>query len=98
MNKTTGESNTIRSKWEVRQFKRNKPSKYFLYICEKTKTATTWTGEKLGRVDFGVKYQDNFGGSRIPIDVFGINGIKYHGTYYQSAGDYARITAFKKQG
>lgn len=90
-------TNADRSAIEVYEFCTEKPLKYFLYINEKERTATTWTGEKLGVVSFGRKYRDNFGAIRVPVTVQGINGISYYGTYYQSTGDYARITAFKKQ-
>ena len=84
-------TNEERSALEVFEFVLNPPDKYFLYIKEKDHTATTWTGEKLGNVSFGREYRDNFGGKRIPINVYAINGKTYHGTYYKSSGDYARI-------
>ena len=84
-------SNEERSALEVFEFVSNPPDKYFLYINEKDHTATTWTGEKLGNVSFGREYRDNFGGKRIPVNVYAINGKTYHGTYYKSSGDYARV-------
>jgi len=90
-------SNEERSALEVFEFVTNPPDKYFLYINEKNRTATTWTGEKLGDVGFGCEYRDNFGGKRVPITVYAINGRTYHGTYYKSSGDYARIRAKKGQ-
>jgi len=88
-------TNEERSALEVFEFVANPPDKYFLYINEKDRTATTWTGEKLGAVSFGREYRDNFGGRRIPINVHTINGKTYHGTYYKSSGDYARIRVKK---
>lgn len=87
--------NDLRGKIEVYEFMQDKPNKYFLYIKESAEQATTWNGEFLGNVHFGKEYRSNMGDKRQPIDVFGINGIKYHGTYYKSAGDYARIKAYK---
>jgi hypothetical protein len=67
--------------------------------------ATTFTGEILGKVDFGCEYQvpvntypSNFMGresTRVSISVHGINGVEYYGTYFKSSGDYARIKARK---
>jgi len=88
-------NNDLRGKIEVYEFMQDCPKKYFLYIKEDNSTATTWNGEFLGNVHFGKEYRSNMGDKRQPIDVFGINGIKYHGTYYKSAGNYARIKAYK---
>ena len=90
-------TNDLRSAIEVHEFINFPPDKYFLYINEEQKTATTWTGEKLGVVFFGREFYDSFGGKRVPIDVDGINGIKYYGTYYKSTGSYARIKKKKNQ-
>jgi len=88
-------TNELKTMIEVWEFMHDTPQKEFIYISEDKKQATTWTGAKLGNVSFGYPYYDNFGGKRIPITVYGINGAKYHGTYFKSAGDYARITPFK---
>jgi hypothetical protein len=88
-------TNDERSALEVFEFCTNPPDKYFLYINEKNHTATTWTGETLGRVFLGREYRDNFGGRRVPITVRGINGLTYHGTYFKSSGDYARVRVKK---
>lgn len=53
--------------------------------------ATTWTGDVLGSVQCGREWRDSFGGTRVPITVFGNNGRTYTGTYYKSSGSYARI-------
>ena len=79
---------------EVWEFKNDPPTDYFLYVG---KDAHTWTGQHLDNVSFGREYRSNFGDVRQPIDVYGINGIKYHGIFYKSTGDYARINAYKKQ-
>jgi len=73
------------------------PNKYFIYINEKDRKATTWNGEKLGDIGLSYPYKDNFGGTRINISVYGNNGVVYYGTYYKSAGFYAIIKAHKGQ-
>ena len=89
-------SNEERSALEVFEFCTNPPDKYFLYIsCEK-QSATTWTGDLLGHVSFGREYRDNFGGRRVPVTVRAINGRTYHGTYFKSSGDFARIRQSKQ--
>ena len=90
-------SNEEISSVEVWEFIHDPPDRYCLYINEKKAKATTWTGEKLGQVIFGREYRDNFGGVRVPIEVFGVNGVQYYGTYYKSAGNYARIKRYKHQ-
>jgi hypothetical protein len=84
-------TNEERSALEVFEFLRDKPARYFLYINAEKKLATTWTGEELGRVTFGRTYRDNFGGERVAITVQAVSGDTYHGTYYKSSGDYARV-------
>ena len=88
-------TNEERSALEVFEFVTNPPDKYFLYISEKNRTATTWTGDLLGHVSFGREYRDSFGGKRVPITVRVINGHTYHGTYFKSSGNYARIKKAK---
>lgn len=84
-------TNELRSAIETYEFVKTPPVKYFIYISEKTKEATTWTGQKLGRVIFNTEYNSNFGDRRISIIVHAINGKTYTGTFYKSSGDYARI-------
>ena len=81
---------------EVFEFVNDPPERYFLYINEAKQTATTWTGERLGSVGFGNAFRDNFGGLRVPISVYAINGRTYHGTYYKSAGEYVRVKLAKQ--
>lgn len=89
-------SNDMRSAIELYEFINNPPQKYFLYIDEQTKTATTWTGQKLGDVSFGRSYKSNLGDSRQPITITAINGLTYYGIYYKSSGGYARIKKSKQ--
>jgi hypothetical protein len=89
-------SNDEVSALEVWNFYTEIPTKYFLYIDERRNAAITWTGERLGVVDFGREWRDNFGGTRVSINVHAINGCLYHGTYYKSSGNYARIKLAKK--
>jgi hypothetical protein len=87
--------NDFRSAIEVWEFNYDIPDRYFLYISESKKIATTWTGQLLGSVIFGREFRDNFGGKRVPVTVYAVNGCVYYGTYYKSAGDYARIKRAK---
>lgn len=57
------------SSLEVFEFMTSPPDRYFLYINDDTRKATTWTGETLGDVRFGRPYRDNFGGTRVPIRI-----------------------------
>src|SRR5574343_587307 len=83
--------NNFRSAVEKYSFIKEKPLSYFMYISNENK-GITWMGDVLtGQVYFGKEYRDNFGGKRIPISFTGINGVKYHGTYYKSAGDYCIV-------
>ncbi|MDX3966145.1 MAG: hypothetical protein QHD01_06035 [Bradyrhizobium sp.] len=88
-------TNEERSALEIFEFLRDKPERYFLYISRDKGLATTWTGDELGRVTFGCTYRDNFGGERVAITVHAISGDTYHGTYYKSSGDYARVKKAK---
>jgi hypothetical protein len=88
-------TNDERSALEIFEFCSNPPDKYFLYINEDKHTATTWTGDVLGQVTFGSEYRDNFWGKRQPVWVRGINGKQYHGTYFKSSGNFARIRQSK---
>lgn len=90
-------TNENRSKVETYEFLNDPPENYFLYIREEDRVATTFMGDKLGSVSFGSPFKGNFGDVRVPITVLGINGRTYHGTYYKSAGDYARIKASNKK-
>lgn len=89
-------TNEERGLVEQYEWNANPPSRYFGYINCERKELTTWTGERLGRVVFGREFRDNFGGKRVPITVYGTNGRMYHGTYYKSSGDYARIKMARK--
>lgn len=90
--------NNARAKMELYEFVHNPPERYFLYVSAKNGThygasgeATIWTGVKLGDVQFGSTWQDNFGGTRVSVSVYAVNGYTYHGTYFKSSGDYARV-------
>lgn len=97
--------NSNLSALEVYDFCRDRPESYFLYIKDNSKIfphqyayeATTWTGDHLGVVFMGREFGDNFGGKRVPITVHAINGKRYHGTYFKSAGDYARVKMCKEK-
>lgn len=90
--------NDLKAKIEEYEFVKFPPEKYFLYVDFEKKIVTTFTGVKLGHIVWANRpYYSNFGDKRIGIDVYGINGKKYHGTYYVGAGDYARIKMYKNQ-
>jgi len=92
VNTTTDKMNQWRAKVEYYEFVDKPPVRYFSYINETHHTMGCWTGGiVLGSVSFGRAWKDNFGGTRVPITVQGINGCTYYGTYYKSAGDYCRI-------
>lgn len=102
-------TNEERSAVEVYEFQHDPPARYFAYVKvngEVPKSRrdpyramvgelTTWTGDKLGNVTFGCRYVLPNGSARVPIWVSAINGRHYHGTYFESSGDYARIRASK---
>ncbi len=101
-------TNEERSALEVYEFRMNAPEKYFLYIKESTYSgcgnvppigseaiATTFMGDRLGTVFMGNAFRDNFGGTRVPIRILAINGRTYAGTYFKSAGSYARVKLCK---
>jgi len=93
-------TNDERSALEVFDFVTDPPDKYFLYVNEETHEATTWTGDKLGDVRFGRAYKcPAFGGSstHVPITIRAINGLTYHGIYFKSSGNFARIRQSKQQ-
>jgi hypothetical protein len=91
-------ANKERSAVDVYEFTRDKPERYFVYINEKDRLATTWMGDRLGNVSLGREWRDNLGGKRVSITIRAINGETYHGTFYKSAGDYARIKKAKRKG
>ena len=96
-------SNIRRSVREVQLWKSEKPQRYLAYVSQVEHMGahftrgklTTWMGDTLGVVQFRNEWTDNFGGKRVSIVVVGNNGVRYHGTYYKSSGDYCRITAYK---
>lgn len=91
-------SNDERAQVELFDFVNNPPDRYFLYISAKNGThygasgeANIWTGVKLGDVQFGNTWRDNMGSIRVSVSIYAVNGYTYHGTYFKSAGDYARV-------
>lgn len=90
-------NNDVRSAIEVYEFVCDPPKNYFLYVNEKTRKATTWTGQDLGNIVFGNSWKSNLGDLRMNVTVHAINGQVYAGTYYKGAGSYARIKLLKNQ-
>lgn len=88
-------TNSLRSAIETYEFFNDPPEKYFVYIDEKKETATTWTGQILGKVTFLNSFISNMGDTRRSLRLTCNNGVKYTGTFYKSSGDYARIKISK---
>jgi hypothetical protein len=89
-------TNEERGQVEQYEFVTNPPDRYFAYVNERTRRLTTWMGDDLGEVGFGREYRDSFGGRRVSITIYAINGKRYYGTYFKSSGDYARIKVSKR--
>ena len=87
--------NAQRGELELLRFHADPPTRCFLYVDETRKVATTFVGGGLGTATLGRPYRDNFGGTRVPVWVQAVNGRRYAGTYFKSAGDYARVRALK---
>jgi hypothetical protein len=90
--------NNERAQVELYDFINDPPEKYFLYIKANSGTyygasgeATIWTGVKLGHVQFGKTWRGNMGDTRVSVSVYAVNGYVYHGTFFKSSGDYARV-------
>lgn len=100
-------SNDERSQVEVYEFVQQRPDKYFVYVArnkcapgvvDNKVTLTTWTGQVLGYGFLGRRYETGAGlrrSVRYPVRFTAINGDKYKGIYYASAGDYARVHRVK---
>jgi hypothetical protein len=91
-------TNDERSEVEVYEFLNSPPLKYFAYVKSAPKAVlTNWMGYVLGDiVKWGYAHKGNMGDVRVAITVRAINGYMYTGTYYKSAGDYARIKRGKR--
>ena len=96
--------NSITSAHEVYEWMSNPPATYFAYVKVThdrqgygAGVLTTWTGDVLGAVHLGRRFHT--GGfarsTRRSVTVIGTNGVKYHGTYFESSGDYCRIKRSK---
>ena len=79
------------SRQEVAEWIAKPPERYFAYVDVKRMKLTTWVGDILGSIQLGRSYRSSFGDWRRSITVQGTNGHTYHGTFYESAGDYCRI-------
>ena len=97
-------TNKERSQREVSEWIADPPQAYFVYVRDinsdgRAPVVTTWMGDVLGTITgWGATWTDNFGSVRRTIYVHGTNGVDYYGTYFKSAGDYARIKAHRHQG
>lgn len=85
---------------EVWEFANMPPKALFAYVDKATSTMRTFNGDVLGSVTFGKEHKSpGFNGAfskRVPIKVTGINGLTYYGTWYKSAGTYARLKVCSK--
>jgi hypothetical protein len=75
------------------------PERLFVYVKRgDPDTVIQWTGHYLGLAWIGPKARVGFNGSyRHPITAR-IYDHLYHGWYYASSGDYARLKLAKRQG
>lgn len=92
-------TNEEKSAVEVHEWVANPPDRYFAYVSETDRTITTWMGDLLGSITYWSAYTcPGFGwkSERVAIRVRGTNGVNYYGTYYKSAGQYARIRRIKR--
>ena len=106
-------SNDERSALEVFNTLTDPPAQLFAYVqrinnaqspsageTERGCILKTWTGDTLGRIiDAGRPWRSNFGDERqaITVRLADEAGTLYHGTFYSSAGDYARLGKAKAQ-
>lgn len=85
-------NNTETSAIETANFLAEKPDRYFAYVNTAERIITTWTGQRLGKVQWrGLPYKSNFGDKREAINVLADNGVTYYGVFYVGAGDYCRL-------
>lgn len=81
---------------EVNAWHNDPPVKAFVYVRQERGEICTWMGTMLGTiVSWGKPWRSNMGDMRQSIKVRGTNGRDYYGTYFCSAGDYARLTLCK---
>lgn len=84
-------TNEMRSRLEKHYIISDVPDQLFVYVNLPERIVTTWPGEKIGDIiKVGSLYRSNMGDERINITV-DVNGVKYTGTYFKGAGDYARL-------
>ena len=88
-------TNAMRSRLEKHHIRVDRPDRLFVYVNLPKGIVTTWPGEEIGKITMeGYPYRGNMGDERINITV-NIFGTKYTGTYFKSAGDYARLRKVK---
>lgn len=104
-------TNEMRNAVEVYEFVHHPPTKYFAYVhlgsmdaswgssgfgTTRGATLTTFMGSILGHGRVGEAYRALGNSRRRSISIRAINGYEYHGTYYESSGDYARVKRGKR--
>lgn len=88
-------TNEEKSELELLEWRESPPEHYSAYVRVESSQLINWMGALLGAICFGREWRDNFGGTRVAIRVAGTNGRQYAGTYFKSAGNYARLKAMK---
>lgn len=88
------------SKIEVYEWLNDPPKRYTLYIDLPKRTATTWTGDTLGKITRvgPTKRTSGYASCRWnSINIEGTNNLSYYGRFYPDSGDYCHIKAHKNQ-
>lgn len=92
----TDARNRATSAAEVKAWHEDPPNKAFVYVKQERAKIATWMGDELGDiVQWGKPWRSSLGDMRQSIRVRATNGREYAGTYFCSAGDYARISMCK---
>lgn len=97
-------SNEERGLIEIQDLHETQPERLFCYVTRRNGPdsvewkATNFPGQLLGLVLVGNAYRTPAFGrysTRRPVRLACINGLIYHGTLYESSGDYARLKRSK---
>lgn len=94
----------FRNSWteeeQIREMREDKPDRLFLYMRKSgiAYELITWLGTPIGAsLGVGGRVRVGFGGSYRRSVHCAIFGTLYHGWYYESSGDYVRLTKSKRQ-
>jgi hypothetical protein len=90
--------NELKSAVEHYEWTHFVPVSGFVYVDYPGRRIRTWTGQEIGRIiGYSIEWRSNMGDIRQMIQTRMNNGLLYYGTYYKSAGDYARIHLYKTE-